>query len=288
MPPGSPHWATSEKPKNLWRTLWTLFLYIGEYKWHIVGGIVFSLLASLAAIVAPQYLSTMTNAISDGIGTGEIDMDSIAGAGLVLIVLYLINMLFSTLQSYIVPSASERNGNTMRRDLAAKIFRIPLRILDRMSTGDVMSRFTNDTDTIRTQSAECICDSFSALTMMIGSMVMMLATNVDLALISVVPVALGFAMMIAIVRSSQGYFVSQARSLGQMNALVEELYYGMDVVNTYNDRDRAMNRFEEINESLYKSAFRTRFVSSLMPRIMDFIMNLGYVLVCVFGSIRRA
>ena len=211
-------------------------------------------------------------------------MDVVYGAGLALVLLYLANMLFSTLESYIVPCASERNGNTMRRDLASKIFRIPLRVLDRMSTGDIMSRFTNDTDTIRTQSAECICDTFTALTMMIGSMVMMLATDMDLALISVVPVALGFAMMIAIVRSSQGYFVSQARSLGQMNALVEELYYGMDVVNTYNDRDRAMNRFEEINESLYKSAFRTRFVSSLMPRIMDFIMNLGYVLVCVFGS----
>ncbi len=284
MPPGAPHWATSEKPKNLWKTLWTLFLYIGEYKWHIIGGIVFSLLASLALLIAPQYLSTVTNAISDGIETGEIDMGVVTGAGVILIALYLFNMLFTTLENYIVPTASERNGNTMRRDLAAKIFRIPLRILDRMSTGDVMSRFTNDTDTIRTQSAECICDAFTALTMMIGSMIMMLLTNSDLALISIIPVAVGFAMMMAIVKSSQSYFVSQARSLGQMNALVEELYYGMDVVNTYNDRDRAMERFTEINESLYRSAFRTRFVSSLMPRIMDFITNLGYVLVCVFGS----
>ena len=284
MPPGAPHWATSEKPKNLWRTLWTLFLYIGEYKWHIIGGILFSIVASLALLLAPQYLSQVTNAIASGIDTGEIDMGIVTGAGIALVALYLVNMLFSTLQNYIVPSASERNGNTMRRDLASKMFRIPLRILDRMSTGDVMSRFTNDTDTIRTQSAECICDAFTAIMMIVGSMVMMLITNTDLALISIVPVAIGFVMILGIVKSSQSYFISQARSLGQMNALVEELYYGMDVVNTYNDRDRAMERFEEINESLYKSAFRTRFVSSLMPRIMDFIMNLGYVLVCVFGS----
>ena len=261
-----------------------MLLYIGEYKWHIVAGIAFSLLASLALLLAPQYLAKMTNAISDGIESGITDMGAIAGAGFVLVALYLLNMVFSTLEGYIVPTASERNGNTMRKDLAAKMFRIPLRILDRMSTGDVMSRFTNDTDTIRTQSAECICDAFTALSMLVGSLIMMLVTNVDLALISVVPVAVGFAIMLAIVKSSQGYFVSQARSLGQMNALVEELYYGMDVVNTYNDRGRAMARFMEINDSLYKSAFRTRFVSSLMPRIMDFISNLGYVLVCVFGS----
>ncbi|MBR4226460.1 MAG: ABC transporter ATP-binding protein [Candidatus Methanomethylophilaceae archaeon] len=284
MPPGSPHWATSEKPKNLWKTLWALLVYIGEYKWHIIAGIVFSLIASACLLLAPQYLADVTNTISDGIDSGSVDMGAISGAGAILVALYLLNMLFSTLESYIVPSASERNGDTMRRDLASKMFRIPLKTLDRMSTGDVMSRFTNDTDTIRTQSAECICDTVTALTMLLGSLVMMLLTDVDLALVSVIPVAVGFAIMLAIIKGSQGYFVSQARSLGQMNSLVEELYYGMDVVNTYNDRDRAMARFSEINDSLYRSAFRTRFVSSLMPRIMDFISNLGYVLVCVFGS----
>ncbi len=245
---------------------------------------VFSLLSSAVLLIAPQYLARMTDEISSGIGSGSMDFAPIAAAGITLVILYLMNMVFRTLESYVVPCASERNGNVMRKDLSAKLFRIPLRILDRMSAGDVMSRFTNDTDTIRTQSAECICDLVTALTMMAGSAAMMMMTNATLAAASVIPVLIGFGIMLAIIKGSQKYFVAQSRNLGRMNALVEEMYYGMDIVSTYNDGDRAMERFAEINDSLYKSAFTTRFVSSLMPRMMDFLSNLGYVVVCVFGS----
>ncbi|MBO4569119.1 MAG: ABC transporter ATP-binding protein, partial [Candidatus Methanomethylophilaceae archaeon] len=284
MPPGGPSWTTMEKPKSLWGTLAALLRYIGEYRWHIIAGIVFSLVSSAALLIAPQYLAVMTDGISDGISSGTADLALIGGAGAVLVLLYVMSMVFSTLQNYVVPRASELNGDAMRRDLSKKAFRIPLRALDRMSTGNVMSLFTNDTDTIRTQSAECICDTVTALTMMVGSVVMMMLTNSTLAIVSIIPVAAGFAVMLTIIKRSQGYFVAQARSLGQMNALVEELYYGMDIVNTYNDGERAMARFEEINESLYRSAFRTRFATGLMPRVMDLVSNLGYVLVCVFGS----
>ncbi len=273
-----------ERPKNLWRTLWTLMRYIGEFKWHIVAGIAFSLLSSAVLLAAPQFLARMTNAVSDGIAAGSVDVGLVAGTGTLLVSLYLLNMVFTTLENYVVPCASERNGNTMRKDLSSKMFRIPLRTLDRMSTGDVMSRFTNDTDTIRTQSAECICHLVTALTMLVGPAVMMLLTNAELAVISIIPAVLGFMVMLGIIKGSQKHFTAQARNLGRMNALVEELYYGMDIVNTYNDRDRAMERFEEINDSLYRSAFTTRFITSLMPRMMDFLSNLGYVMVCVFGS----
>jgi ATP-binding cassette subfamily B protein len=284
MPPGGPSWTRIEKPESLWGTLAALLRYMGGYRWHIIAGILLSLVSSAALLIAPQYLATMTDGISDGIYSGTADLALIGGAGAVLALLYVVSMVFSTLQNYVVPRASELNGDAMRRDLSRKTFRIPLRTLDRMSTGDVMSLFTNDTDTVRTQSAECICDTVTALTMMAGSVVMMLLTESTLALASIVPVAAGFAVMLAVIKGSQGYFVAQARSLGQMNALVEELYYGMDIVNTYNDGERAMSRFTEINDSLYRSAFRTRFATSLMPRIMDFVSNIGYVTVCVFGS----
>ncbi|MBR4503424.1 MAG: ABC transporter ATP-binding protein [Candidatus Methanomethylophilaceae archaeon] len=284
MPPGGPPWASAEKPKSLWKTLWILLKYIGEFKWHIIAGIVFSLLSSVTLLLAPQYLADMTDGISSGIESGGMDFGPIAAAGIVLVVLYLLNMAFRTMESYVVPCASERNGNIMRKDLSAKLFRIPLRILDRMSAGDVMSRFTNDTDTIRTQSAECICDLVTALSMMVGSAIMMLITDSNLAVVSLIPVLIGFGLMLAIIKKSQKYFVAQAKNLGRMNSLVEEMYYGMDIVNTYNDGDHAMEIFDEINDSLYKSAFTTRFVSSLMPRMMDFLSNLGYVVVCVFGS----
>ena len=284
MPPGGPPWSSVEKPQNLWATMRTLMRYVGKYKMHILAGVVLSLLSSAALLLAPRFLASMTNGIADGIASGSIDLGLVTSAGIVLLALYLLNLVFSSLENYIVPCASERSGHAMRKDLASKMFRIPLRVLDRMNTGDVMSRFTNDTDTIRTQLAECICHAVTAITMMAGSILMMLIANPALTLVSVVPVLLGFALMIAIIKSSQKYFSEQARSLGRMNGLVEELYYGMDVVTTYNDQGRAMERFSEINESLYRSAFRTRFVSSLMPRMMDFLSNLGYVIVCVFGS----
>ena len=291
MSPGEPHgatpgWAKYEKADNLWGTTLRLFRYIGKYRFWIYAGIAISFAASLITLVAPQYLKEMTDAISAGIGdSASMDMDAVTRCVLILAGLYLIAAVMRSVSSIITPSASEHNGNVMRKDMARKLFRIPLGHLDKLRTGDVMSRFTNDTNSIRNQSASSISNMITAVTMIVGSLAMMLYTEWHLAIVAIIPAIVGFFLTLTIVRRSQKYFVRQSTDLGKINTLIEETYYGIDIVNAYNGRKEVRDEFVEVNDDLYSSALKSRFLTSLMPQIMGFLSNISYVIVCVAGSI---
>ncbi|MBO4357692.1 MAG: ABC transporter ATP-binding protein [Candidatus Methanomethylophilaceae archaeon] len=284
-PPTEPRWATAEKSDDVTGVMGRLFKYIGKYRYHIYLGVLFSLLGSIAVLVAPQYLNELVNLISEHIDNGTpMDMGRIQYLAILLVGIYLIALLFRMMSGYIVPSASEFNGDLMRKDLGWKISRIPLRILDRMRVGDVMSRFVNDAETIRKSSAECIAHTFTALVMIIGSLVMMFLMEWRLAIVSIIPTILGILLIFFIIKRTQKLFREQARNIGEMNSLVEETYYGLEVVNSYNGTESVRRRFKVINEKLFHNSYITRFISNSMPLITGFIGSLSYVIVCIAGS----
>ena len=284
-PPPIPPWANAQKPQNLWKTMFRLYRYIGKYRIHIYVGILFSLISSIITLIAPLYLNEVVDLISAAIGTSvNMDLDRILYLVWILVALYIFAALFRAVSGYITPSASEFNGNVMRIDLNKKITRLPLKIIDRMNIGDIMSRFTNDTDNIRNQSAECISHTIISLTMVIGSFIMMCLLEWRLALVSIAPAFLGLVLVFLVINRSQPLFKDLSVETGKINGLVEETYYGLDTVNLYNGRRKVRGRFREINDRLFNITCITRTISSSMPNIIGFISNLSYVFVCIVGS----
>ena len=285
MSPPGPQWNKVQRPKDLGAAMSRLLSYMGPFRKDLFAGIACTLISSILALIGPQYLSEITDNISSGIlnGTG-IDLGAIASTGIMLLVIYIVSTLFATAEHWIVGSASEKVGARMRDGLSRKMNRLSVGDLDSRSTGDVMSRMTNDTDTVSNSCAESISMTCTSVAMLLGSLIMMFYTEWRLALIAMVPTAIGFCILYVITHRTQRFFAAQQRDLGRMNGLIEEIYYGHDVVDLYNGREGSAGRFTEINESLYHSAFLARFLTGMMPQTMNFISNLGYVLVCVAGS----
>ena len=283
--PKGPRWAVGEKPKDLKGTMVRLLHYIGKYRRDIAFGVVFSITAAILTLIGPQYLAQVTDLVSGSIlGGTSLDLGRIGGICLVLVFIYSASVIFSTCQEYLISASSEKIANVMRDDLSRKINRVPLGYFDRSSTGDIMSRLTNDADTVGNTCSESIALFISSITLAAGSVAMMFYTDPTLAAISIVPTGVGFVLMFVLIKKSQKYYRRQQGDLGAMNGLVEEVYYGHDIVRAYNGEAGSKKRFSAINDSLYTSAFYARFMTSLMPQMLNFISNIGYVIVCIFGS----
>lgn len=283
--PKGPRWAVGEKPKDLKGTMVRLLHYIGKYRRDIAFGVVFSITAAVLTLIGPQYLAQVTDLVSGSIlGGTSLDLGRIGGICLVLVFIYSASVIFSTCQEYLISASSEKIANVMRDDLSRKINRVPLEYFDRSSTGDIMSRLTNDADTVGNTCSESIALFISSITLAAGSVAMMFYTDPTLAAISIVPTGVGFVLMFVLIKKSQKYYRRQQGDLGAMNGLVEEVYYGHDIVRAYNGETGSKKRFSAINDSLYTSAFYARFMTSLMPQMLNFISNIGYVIVCIFGS----
>ncbi len=286
MPPGKgPAWSRAEKPEDLGATIRALLIYMGRDRRSLLAGIICALASTVLSLIGPQLLADITDSISGSIlGGYAVDTGHIALIGSVLLVIYGASFVLSVSESRIIGSASERIGERMRLDLNRKMDRLPLSYLESHSIGDLMSRMTNDTDTVRSGAAESLSTAVSAACMIGGSIVMMAYTDWRLALVAMVPTAAGAAVLYWVTHASQKYFTAQQRDLGLMNSLVEESYYGHDVVRTCNGQDAAAARFEEINSRLFECSFRARVATGSMPQLMNFISNLSYVTVCVAGS----
>ena len=285
MSPPGPQWTKVEKPKDLKSSMKRLLNYMGPYRRDLLIGIVCTLASSILALIGPQYLSDIADYISASIqqGTG-IELDRIASTGIFLVCIYVASTLLATAEHWIITSSSEKVGARMRSDLSRKIDRLPMGTLDADSTGDIMSRMTNDTDTVSNSCSESISITVTSTTMLIGSLVMMIYTEWRLAIVAVIPAAVGFCFLYIITHRTQRFFATQQRNLGRMNGLVEEIYYGHDIVSLYNGQAGSKKRFDEINRNLFDSAFKARFITGMMPQFMNFVSNLGYVIVCVVGS----
>lgn len=279
-----PRWARNEKPVNMKDSLLRLLGYMGRYRALLLFGILLAVVASVCSVIGPQFLKTISDLIYDGIIDGSMDMDGITHLGLLCVAIYAVGMVLNVTEHYLSPYVSECVANRLRNDLAAKIDRIPLNYYDNSSTGDVMSRLTNDADVIGDQSGIAFAMFFSAITTVVGCTVMMFYTNMVLAVITIIPPLLGFAFIRYIMHKTQRLFSEQSRNLGMINGHVEETYYGHDIVKTYNGEEISRHRFKEINDELYRTTYRSRFITSTIPQTMAFINNMGYVLVCIVGS----
>ncbi|MFJ7915675.1 MULTISPECIES: ABC transporter ATP-binding protein [unclassified Lysinibacillus] len=275
--------APGEKPKNFKKPWGKLIAYCKPYLPAIILALVLAVVGTIFTIIGPNKLSEITDTIMDGI-TGEIDITAIGNIGLFLAILYGLSFIFNYIQAFIMATITQRVSKRLRKDISNKIDRLPLKYFDSTTYGDVLSRVTNDVDMIGQSLNQSIGSLVTAVVMFFGSLIMMFSINVTMALSAIGATFVGFVLMTFIISKSRKYFIRQQQDLGRINGHIEEIYSGHDVMKVYNGEKVAKKEFNEINESLFNSAWRAQFMSGMMMPLMIFIGNLGYVVVCVVGA----
>ncbi|WP_449314460.1 ABC transporter ATP-binding protein [Rubneribacter sp.] len=281
--------APGEKPKDFKGTVGKLVAFMGRFKAAIAAVLAFALGSTAFNIVGPKVLSTATTELFDGIvakvgGTGGIDFDAVARILAITLGLYLLSAACSFAQGWIMSSVSQRTCYELRRSIAEKIDRMPMGYFERTSTGDVLSRITNDVDTLGQSLNQGVTQLITSTATVAGVLAMMLSINPLMTLIAVVVLPVSAALVAVVVKRSQKFFLAQQNTLGEINGLVEETFSGHAVVRAFNREDGTVERFAETNARLRESAWKSQFISGLMQPVMGFVGNLGYVAVAVTGS----
>ena len=276
--------STGEKAKDFKSTLIKLIGYCKPQLPAIIVALICAALAAILVVIGPNKLSAVTDLITKGMMTG-IDLSAVGKICITLVVIYGFSLLLAYSQGFIMATVTQKVTRTLRADVSSKINRLPISYYNRTSYGDILSRVTNDVDTIGQTMNQSLGMLVTAATQFIGSLVMMLATNVIMTLAAIAATLIGFVLMMVIMKKSQKYFYRQQKHLGAMNGHVEEIYAGHNVVKLYNGEKEAKKKFDEINGKLCDSAFMSQFLSGLMMPLMTFIGNFGYVAVCVTGAI---
>lgn len=272
-----------EKAKDLVGTWKKLLGYCKKYHFAIIAALICSILGTVLTLLGPDKLSDMTNYIKNGIMTG-IDMDAVMTIGFTLVAFYAASYLLSIIQHWVMSTVTQRVSKTLRSDISKKINKLPMWYYNRTSTGEVLSRVTNDVDTIAQSLNQSLGNLVHAIVLFVGSLVMMIITDGIMTVTAVVSSLLGFVLMFAIMGKSQKYFTRQQKNLGLLNGHIEEIYSGHTVVKAYNGEATAEKQFDEYNDNLRNSGFRAQCLSGLMQPLMGFVGNFGYVAVCVVGG----
>nr|WP_243278558.1 ABC transporter ATP-binding protein [Sarcina sp. JB2] len=272
-----------EKPENFLKSWKKLVLYCKFCIPQIIVAFIFAIIGTIFTIVGPNKLSQITDLITDGLISG-IDLEKVQKIAVFLSILYGLGFVFNYIQGFIMATVTQRLSKSLRTDISEKINRLPLKYFDSMSYGDVLSRVTNDVDTIGQTMNQSIGVLVSEVTLFLGSLFMMLKTNLIMTFSAVIATIIGFLFMILIISKSQKYFLGQQKYLGKINGHIEEIYSGHVIVKVYNGEEKAKKTFDKINEKLYESAWKSQFLSGLMMPLMGFIGNFAYVTVCVVGG----
>ncbi len=282
---GGPRGGRSMEKANDFRgSIGKLVRYSRNYWWVILSALVFSVVGTILTLLGPDKLSDLTKEITNGIMTG-IDMDAVAKIGFTLVAFYACSAVLSLAQGLIMATVTQKITMSLREDISHKINRLPMSYFHGTTTGDILSRVTNDADTISQGLNQSVSTLVQAFVMFFGSLFMMLITDVTLTFTAVVSTILGFGLMMIIMSRSQKYFSMQQKSLGALNGHIEEIYTGHTVVKAYNGEKVSKEAFSRMNEELRSSGFLANAMSGLMMPLMSFIGNLGYVAVCVVGAI---
>lgn len=260
-----------------------LITYCKSWMPAVIIALIFAAGGTVFTILGPDKISEMTNAITEGL-FGSIDMDAVTRIAFTLVAFYASSILLSYAQSFIMATVTQKVSKNMRRDISKKINVLPLKYFDSTSYGDVLSRVTNDVDTIGQTLNQSIGGLVSAITLLIGSVFMMFKTNWIMAIVAMGASLIGFALMMFIIAHSQKYFTRQQKLVGDINGHVEEVYAGHNVVKAYNAEHKLYKEFYRINTELYSCMWKSQFMSGLMMPLMNFIGNFGYVAVCVVGA----
>ncbi len=285
-PPGMGMRLPGEKPKNFKATLKRLVRYLRPYRLHLLCVLIAALLSTLFSIFSPRVLGMATDELFNSVSGGRaIRFDYIFELLGILGGLYIFSALFSYIQQYWMASVTQNTVYEMRREIKQKLTRLPLSYYDRHSHGEVLSRVTNDVDNISTTLQQSLTQMITSAVTLVGVIVMMLTLSPLLTLITVLTIPLSLVVTIFVARRSQKHFAGQQAALGQLNGHVEEMYTGHQIVKAFGREEEALQTFDGLNEKLYNSGWRAQFISGTIMPLMNFVSNIGYVLICVVGGI---
>lgn len=281
--------APVEKAKDFKGTVGKLIKYIGSFKISIVFVIIFAALATVFNVIGPKILGKATTALSEGLmakisQTGGIDFGYIGKILLFVLGLYLCSAAFNFIQGWIMTGVTQKVSYRMRREISEKINRMPMKYFESRTYGEVLSRITNDVDTLGTGLNQSVTQLITSVATMIGVFVMMLSISPLMTLITLVILPVSMFLMSLVMRHSQKYFKMQQDYLGHVNGLVEETYGGHQVIKVYNKENDTIEEFNKTNDVLYESAWKSQFLSGMMQPIMMFVGNLGYAAVAISGG----
>ena len=287
-----PH-AGNQKAKDFKGTLVRLSKYLKPYRVGLVVVAIAAITSVIFSIISPKIMAKITDElirpILELVGgnptPSPIDFSYIWNIVVILIALYVLSAAFSYLQQFIMAGVSQKVVYDLRRDIDEKLARLPLKFFDSHTHGELLSRFTNDVDNISATLQQSITQVITSVTTVVGVLIMMLTISPILTLISIIVIPLSGILMMMVVKRSQKYFIGQQKKLGELNGHIEEMYTGHNVVKAFGHEKKAINEFDEVNEGLYDVGWRAQFLSGLVMPIINFIGNLGYVLVAVVGGV---
>lgn len=280
----------AEKAKDFKGTMRTLISYLAKYKLSIIIVFVFAIGSVTFSVIGPKILGKATTEIFNGLvskvsgeGTG-IDFEVIKRILITLVILYVVSAIFSFIQGYVMSGISQKVAYNLRDELVKKINRLPMKYFDKRTHGEVLSRFTNDIDTLSMSLNQSLTQIITSITTLVGVLIMMLSISVLMTISALVVIPISLFIISFVIKKSQKYFKSQQEYLGQVNGQVEELYGGHTVVQAFNGEEESIKEFNKVNNKLYDSAWRSQFLSSTMQPIMMFVGNLSYVVVSILGG----
>lgn len=274
-----------EKPKNFKKSMKELIGYVKPFWWLIVVALLFAIVATICNIISPKKLGDLSQNIFTGLAlNGKVDLSSLTNIGITLIIIYVLAIVFEYAKSWIMTGVTQKITYRFRKDISEKINKVPLSYFDTQSYGDVLSRVTNDVDTISQTLNQSIIQLFTSITMFLGVLIMMFTISYKVALISLLIIPLSLIGLLLIVKFSQKYFKKQQVNLGELNGYVEEMYSGHVIIKAYNKEEATLKDFGKINKELHDSSWKSQFLSGLMNPVMNFIGNLAYVVICVFTA----
>ena len=278
-----------EKAKDFKGSIGKLIRYMSKYKFRVVIMLIFAVAGTVFNIVGPKILGKATTELFNGLvakigGSGGIDFTKITQILLFTLLLYVCSAIFSFIQGFIMTGISNDVTYSLRRDISGKINRLPLKYYESRTTGEILSRVTNDVDTLQNGLNQSITQLITSVTTLIGVFIMMLSINVWMTLAAVLILPLSMGIIGTVMKRSQKFFRNQQRYLGEVNGQIEEVYGGHDVVKVFNKEKDVVESFEKVNKELYNSAWKSQFFSGIMMPVMQFIGNLGYVVVAILGG----
>lgn len=279
----------AEKAKDFRGTMAKLIRYLGSYRINIIIAFLFSIFSVALMVIGPKILGNATTELTNGFmakvyGTGSIDFGKIETILLQLIGLYLISTLCGFIQSWMMAGVAQKVAYQLRAEMAHKVDLLPFSYFDRQSHGEVLSRFSNDVDMIQQTMNQSLGQLISSFVQIIGYLVMMLSISVTMTLLALIVVPLSLILVTTVVKHSQKYFAAQQSSLGEVNGHIEEMYGAHMIMKAFNGEAKSVQTFDQLNDQLYDSAWKSQFLSGLMQPISTFVGNLGYVGVAILGG----
>lgn len=287
-----PRQVVNEKPKKFKKTLKEMVGYLKPYFPLILIAVVASVIATILQIIGPDKLKLITDEITKGLPKmvkgkpvlASVNMDNVKSITIMLVIFYGSSLLLNLLQRFIMADVTQKISKSFREKIAVKINKLPFRYFDNTTYGDILSRVTNDVDTISQSLNQSIGTLLTSIVMLFGTLVMMIYNSGILTITTILSSLVGFVFITIIMKKSQKYFKAQQQNLGDINGQIEEVYTGHNVIKAYNAGERVIDEFEQMNTQLYTSAWKSQFLSGLMMPIMQFAGNFSYVMVCIVGG----